>query len=200
MNIEKAVDQISEIHKHLAKSEVFYGYKPGAVFTVGIVAFIVAALQTWLIVPVNEIIFLLQWMIVAGIIIIIMGGNITYNYLKRGSNFEIHQMTKVFLQFVPSLAGGFIITAVMLSLNNSAIEFLPGIWAILFSLGIFSMRPYLPRIIGFVSLFYLLAGTVLLSLVKIDFGFSPWGLGLTFGIGHLFTALVLYLDIERIVK
>lgn len=200
MNVDKAVEQISDIHRHLAKSEVFYGYKPMAVLLVGLLAFIIAIFQSLFIVPANNRLFLIQWLIAAGIVIVIMGGNILYNYLRNGSQFEIQQMSKVFLQFVPSLVGGLIITSVMFLLESTAIAFLPGIWAILFSLGIFSMRPYLPRMVGFLSLFYLFAGAILLYLVKWDQSFSPWGLGLTFGFGHLFTALVLYLDVERTVS
>lgn len=200
MDIDKAVNQISDIHRHLAKSEIFYGYKPKAVFMVGISAFIAAVVQNWLMIPANNVIFLAQWLVLASIVIVIMGGNIIYNYLKSGSNFEIHQMSKVFLQFVPSLAGGSIITAVMMLLESSALVFLPGIWAILFSLGIFSMRPYLPKMVGFVGLFYLFAGGILLLLVRYDLSCSSWGLGLTFGLGHLFTALILHLDVERNVK
>ncbi|MBI9107659.1 MAG: hypothetical protein JEZ04_13005 [Spirochaetales bacterium] len=197
MDVNKAVNQISEIHRHLAKSEVFYGYKPKTVLIVGIAAFVTAAVQTWWIIPARSIIFLLQWLTVGSAIIVIIGGNIIYNYLKSGSNFEIHQMSKVFLQFVPSLMAGFIITSVIILLENSAIEFLPGIWAMLFGLGIFSMRPYLPRMVGYAALFYLIAGSVLLYLVRYNLSFSPWGMGLTFGIGHLFAALILHLDIER---
>lgn len=200
MDINKAVDQISEIHKHLAKSEVFYGYKPQAIFLVGIVAFVVAALQTWLIRPGSNVVFLIQWLVVGCVIIVIIGGNIIYNYKKSGSSFEIHQMSKVFLQFTPSLVAGVIITGAMILLENSAIEFLPGIWATLFGLGIFSMRPYLPRLVGYVALFYLFAGVVLFFLVHYSMSFSSWGMGLTFGIGHFFAALILHLDIERKVQ
>jgi len=197
MDINKAVDQISEIHKHLAKSEIFYGYKPQTVLTVGIAAFIMAAIQSWWLIPKSDFIFLVQWLATGSVIVAIIGGNIIYNYLKNGSNFEIHQMSKVFLQFVPSLVAGFIITGIMMIFESSAVEYLPGIWALLFSLGIFSMRPYLPRMVGYVALFYLIAGTVLLYLVRYSLSFTPWGMGLTFGTGHLFAALILHLDIER---
>ena len=197
MDVEKAVDQIAEIHRHLVKTEIFYGYKPNIVFSVGIVAFVVAALQAWLIVPPNEVVFLLQWMIVCGIVILIIGGNIVYNYSKNASNYQINQMSKVFLQFVPSLIAGFIITSVLLVLESPAVAFLPGIWAILFGLGIFSMRPYLPRMTGFVAIYYLFAGGLLMYLVRYGLSFSPWGIGITFGTGHIFSALILRLDIDR---
>ena len=197
MDIDKAVDQISEIHRHLAKSEIFYGYKPGVLLTVGIIAFITAALQTWLFVPASNFIFLIQWLVIGVIILVIISGNILYNYLRRGSNFEIHQMAKVFVQFIPSIIAGVIMSLVLLFLEKSAIEFLPGLWAIIFGLGIFSMRPYLPRMIGFVALFYLLTGGILLCLVHYSLSLLPWGMGLTFGTGHLLAALILKLNIIR---
>ena len=197
MDIDDAVEQISEIHKHLAKSEIFYGYKPKAVMSVGIIAFMLAVFQSWVVIPLNDSIFLIQWLIAAAVIIIFMAGNIIYNYLKHGSNFEIHQMSKVLIQFVPSLVGGSIITAVFFSIESSAMVFLPGIWAVFFGLGIFSMRPYLPGMIGLLTLYYFISGAALLCLVRYNLSFSPWGLGLTFGFGHLFAALILQLDIKR---
>jgi hypothetical protein len=197
MDINKAVDQISEIHRHLAKSEIFYGYKPKTLLIVGFTAFLIAAVQSWWIVPASDLIFLTQWLVTSTIITIIIGGNIIYTYLRSGSNFKIHQMSKVFLQFIPSLLAVVSITCVMFLLGSSAIVFLPGLWAIIFGLGIFSMRPYLPRMVGFVALFYLLAGTVLLYIVRFDLSFSPWGMGLTFGTGHLLAALILHINIER---
>jgi type IV secretory pathway TrbD component len=197
MDVNNAISQISEINRYLAKSELFYGYKPGIVMSVGIVAFIMAAVQTWLIVPASDMIFLIQWFIAGSVISIIIFGNILFNYLKSKSNFEIQQMSRVFLQFVPSLAAGFIITSVLFFLDNSAIKYLPGLWAILFSLGIFSMRPYLPRMVGYVALFYLIAGGIMLCLANYDLSFSPWCMGATFGTGHLFAALILKLNIER---
>lgn len=200
MDIEKAVEQISDIHRHLAKSEIFYGYKPKAVLAVGFTAILTASFQTWVAAPVDDMTFLIQWLVVAGVIIVIMGGNIGYNYLKSGSDFEIQQMSKVFLQFVPSLTGGSIITAVFLAFESAAAAFLPGIWAILFGLGLFSMRPYLPKMIGFVALFYLLTGGVLLMLVRYNLSYSPWGIGFTFGSGHIFAAIILHLNNERTMK
>ncbi len=200
MDVNKAADQISEIHRHLVKSEVFYGFKPVILLLVGLTAIAAAVVQSWLMPPAADVIFLIQWMIVGCIIIVIIYGNIIYNYLKSGSNYEIHQMMRVCMQFVPSLVAGSIITGVLFLLQTPAVAFLPGIWAIIFGLGIFSMRPYLPRFIGWSALFYLLAGGLLLYLVRYNLSYSPWGMGLTFGVGHLFASLIMHLDIERNIK
>ena len=76
-------------------------------------------------------------------------------------------------------------------------QYLPGLWAVLFSLGVFASRPYLPRIIGWVALYYLVAGTVLLAMAADSTSLSPWGMGLTFGLGQIASGIVLYWNLER---
>ena len=67
---------------------------------------------------------------------------------------------------------------------------LPGIWAIVFALGVFSSRPYLPRYIGWVGLWYLAGGGFLLSQTSTGFASLGAWLGAVFGIGQLGAALV----------
>ena len=64
-------------------------------------------------------------------------------------------------------------------------------------LGYFASRPYLPRMMGWVGLFYLAAGAVLLLLAPGGGSVRPWGMGLTYGIGQLFAGFVLYWNLER---
>ena len=74
---------------------------------------------------------------------------------------------------------------------------LPGLWSLLFGVGIFAARPYVPRASGWVGLYYWVAGLALLwSSHNID-TLSPWAVGGTFGIGQLLGAVVLYWNLER---
>jgi hypothetical protein len=115
----------------------------------------------------------------------------------RDDAFGRRKTLKVVGQLLPCFAAGLIVTGGLLYLANDYIPLLPGLWAILYSLGIFASRPYLPRAIGWVGLFYLLCGSGLLVLAKGGLSLQPWGLGLTFGIGQLGAALVLYGNKER---
>jgi hypothetical protein len=73
---------------------------------------------------------------------------------------------------------------------------LPGLWAVVFGLGVFATRPYLPRAVGWVGLYYLTAGAFLLG--RSPFAeLSGWSVGGVFGLGQLATALVLYWNLER---
>ena len=75
---------------------------------------------------------------------------------------------------------------------------LPGLWAILFGLGVFASRRVLPRGTVVVGAWYLLAGILCLSLRKQqqDFGFARQ-MAVTFGGGQLLAAAVLYWMLER---
>ena len=77
------------------------------------------------------------------------------------------------------------------------VAYLPGLWAILFSLGLFSSRAYLPRATGWVALFYLAAGCGLLTLAPGGGSMVGWGTGATFCVGQLAIALVLHANLQR---
>jgi hypothetical protein len=69
---------------------------------------------------------------------------------------------------------------------------LPGLWGMIFGLGIIATRPHLPTRIGLVAVWYLVAGAAFLlhALPKDDP--SGWAVGFEFGVGHLLTAFVLW--------
>ena len=73
---------------------------------------------------------------------------------------------------------------------------LPGLWQILFSLGIFASCRLLPRAIFGVAVFYLASGLACLALARGELAFSPWAMGLPFGTGQLLAAAVLYRTLE----
>jgi len=78
---------------------------------------------------------------------------------------------------------------------NQILWILPGLWAMLFSMGIFASYRLLPKATFWVALFYMIAGTILLTLG--EDALSPWAMGLPFGAGQLFAAAILYWTLER---
>ena len=74
---------------------------------------------------------------------------------------------------------------------------LPGLWQILFGLGIFASCRLLPRPIFWVAVFYLGTGLALLAVAHGESALSPWWMGLPFGVGQMLAAIVLYCTLER---
>jgi len=196
MELNKAIDQISEIYNHLSKSEVFKGYRPFTVFFIGLISFLFAVIQS--IIPINftELQFIIQWICLAFLILVLIIGNITINYITSYKNHEKYKIKKILLQFLPCMLAGCIITIFFIFYDNNLLKYLPGLWALIFGMGIIAMRPYLPSSIIYVGFFYILAGCFLLYLTKYNLSLSPWGMGLTYSIGHFLSALILYIYIK----
>jgi hypothetical protein len=197
MELERALHQISQIHEHLAKSEVYRGYRAVPIGLSGVVAMASAVVQRKVIPAGSVDGYLTYWVAVAFLGGIVAGGGIIYNYFFVYDSKNRKKSRTVVGQMLPSLLAGVIVTLLVAEVGREYIRILPGMWAILFSLGIFASRPYLPKNIGFVALFYLVAGTFLLMCAADGVPLSPWGMGLTFGIGQIAAAIVLYWDIER---
>jgi hypothetical protein len=141
--------------------------------------------------------FVVFWLAVAAISLLMGGAVILYNYVFCEGTLARRTTRRVVGQFAPSLAAGALVTVAVVSMGEAEVRLLPGCWAVLFSLGIFAARPYLPRAVGWVALFYLMTGAALLLLARDGASLSPWGMGATFGVGQLLAAAVLYWNLER---
>jgi hypothetical protein len=93
-------------------------------------------------------------------------------------------------QFLPSAGAGALLTLVLLRFVPSAMWMLPGVWQIIFSLGIFASCRFLPRLMVAPGAWYLLTGLVSISLAG-NRAFSPWTMGIAFGLGQLLVGAVL---------
>jgi hypothetical protein len=197
LEVHRALDQISEIHQHLSKAEIYRGYRAVPVASSGILALVAAAVQRNLIGSRTDRIFVVYWVIVGVIATFVAGGGIVHNYWVEKSPIARRRTRTVVGQFIPCITAGILATAALGRAGTPLIPFLPGLWTILFSLGTFASRPYLPRIIGWVALLYLIAVGVLLALAPGGGSLSPWAMGLTFGTGQILAGIVLYRDLER---
>lgn len=197
MELYRALDQISEIHKHMARAEVSRDFRALPVGASGLLAFLAAALQSRVLEGGTPRDFVVYWVAVAALGLVVAGGGILVRYLRVPDEAARRRTRTVVGQFLPCMTGGALVTACLAAAGDESIPFLPGLWATLFSLGIFASRPYLPRAIGFVALGYLVAGGVLLSMADDVTSLAPAGMGLTFGAGQILAGVVLYWNLER---
>src|SRR5262245_21713779 len=166
MEYVKALDQISTIHAQLAKTELFRGYRPLPVALTGIVGLLAVWLQPHVVGPGDGVAYCAFWVVVAGLNALIGGGAIVRCYFQDTDSLTRRRTRQVVGQFLPCLLAGVGATLGVFYVDVRYIPLLPGFWAILYGLGLFSSRPYLPRAMGWVALFYLVAGVALLCLAK----------------------------------
>jgi len=194
MEIDRALDQISEIHGHLARAEVYRGFRPVPVAFTGLLAIAAAIAAPMFVVSTPNMAMVGFWLVVAGACVGVAGADILIRY-RREVSFARRKTERVVGQFVPCVFAGLAMTLALTARGGDSIALLPGIWTVLFAMGVFASRPYLPRTIGWVALFYAAGGFVLLAFT--DAAAVSTAMGLIFGVGQLAAAWVLHRNLAR---
>lgn len=192
----RAIDQIAEIHRQIAKGEVYRGYRSLPVAASGLIGLAAAWLQPAGLGASDPMTFVVYWTAIAAAAAFVGTCEIIYNYAVQEDTSGRRQTRKVVGQFVPSLAAAAAITACVAHQGAALVPLLPGVWAMCFGIGIFACRPYLPRASGWVALFYWAVGVSLLWLPG-SASLTGWSVGGTFGAGQLLAAVVLWWNLER---
>jgi len=193
----RALDQIEEIHRQIAKGEVYRGYRSLPVAMSGLMGLTAAWLQPARLGAADPIGFVLYWAAIAAGAAFIGSSEIIYNYVVHEDATGRRKTRQVVGQFLPSLVGGAGMTVCFTHLSVAFVPLLPGLWAICFGIGTFASRPYLPRASGWVALFYYAAGFTLLWIARGPESPAGWWVGGTFGAGQLMAAVVLWWNLER---
>src|SRR5438132_14344580 len=131
MRVDDALRQIEAIHEQLDKGEVYRGFQVGGVAAAGALGLIAAAVQDRLIDPEH---FLPYWTIVATICAFMAGGSAAYAFIWREDAWARRKTTRLLCQFVPCVIVGATLTWVFANAGLS--HYLPGLWAIVFGLGL----------------------------------------------------------------
>ncbi len=195
MEFGRALSQISEIHQHLARTEVYRGYRSAPVALSGLIGIAAAALQAPALSTTDPTGFVWFWTAVAIFAGLTGSSEIAFNYLFRENAFERRRTRFVVFQFAPSVVAGAIATVAFATTDATLVPLLPGLWAMLFGVAVFAARPSLPRATGWVALYYLAVGAWLVW--HASPAPSAWTVGGTFGAGQLIAAAVLYWNLER---
>jgi hypothetical protein len=199
MELHEALTQITEIRSQLARTEVFRGYRAMPVAFSGGVAILAAVIQAASIADPRAQVgaYLALWVgaavvsaLAAGLEMIIRARNAATSVTRELTWLAIEQ-------FCPCLVAGALLTVVLVRAVPDSMWLLPGLWQIVYALGIFASCRLLPRPTFWVAVFYLGTGLWVLSLGPEDAALSPWAMGLPFGAGQMLAAAVLYRTLER---
>lgn len=198
MELREAMSQIAEIRQQMARTELFRGYRSVPVAFSGVLAWAAALAQSfWIPDPLHDpVSYLTLWIgaaavgIIAAAIEMILRG-------RHSSRWAREQTWLAVEQFLPCVVAGGLVTLVIARSAHTILWVLPGLWSILFSLGIFASRRLLPQAVFGVALYYLVAGLGCLALAQEEWSLSPWAMGIPFGGGQLLAAFVLYRTLER---
>ena len=199
MELPEALGQITEIRQQMARSEVFRGYRCLTVGSVGLMGVLVAIAQPYLVPsPANDLeAFLTLWISVAAVAFLLVALGLWRRVRTTGSPMVRESTLLTADQFLPCVAVGALLTLGIYRGAQDVGWMLPGLWSLVFSLGVFASYRQLPRQVFWVGVYFTVCGFVCLLWGQGTNAFSPWQMGISFGGGLLVGAAILYWTLER---
>jgi len=192
-DLNEALTEITTIRRQIVRTSEFRGYGPVTVAMTGLVAIAAAEVQARLLPSASHdiVIYLTLWISTAAIAISLIGFEMIIRSRTIHSSLGPEMILHAVEQLVPSGVAGALLTAVLIRVAPESVWMLPGLWQILFSLGVFASARFLPRAVFVVAAWYLFAGLICLAMAASARMLSPWMMGLPFGIGQLLAAAIL---------
>ena len=197
-DVREALSEIRSIRGHMARYTEFRGYGPLTLAGTGVLAIAIAALQShWAIdLGPQPARFLAMWIGAAAVALTSIGIETFSRAHRIHSSLAMQMLHAALEQLLPAIVAGVLLTAVVVRTAPQSQWMLPGLWQILFSLGVFASCRFLPRATFAVGVWYLATGMACLAIGP-DAAASPWEMGIPFGVGHLMVAGVFQFGYRR---
>ena len=198
-DLHKALGDIGSIRRDLARSTQFRGYGPATLAATGLLAALTAVAQSrFLPYPAQHPLeYLRLWAALGAVSAALTAAQMVARTRRIHSGLSNQMLRQAVEQFLPALGAGVLLTLVILRHYTPATFWmLPGLWQLVFSLGVFASCRFLPRPMLAAGVWYLFC-----SLVCLGFGnarsLSPWTMGLAFGGGQLLIAAILFFTTQE---
>jgi hypothetical protein len=200
--LRQALDDISAIRSQVARGTQFRGYGPLSIASSGILAMLVAAAEShWGAGSAPRLhVFLAIWVSTAAVAVFLSALETIFRVRRVHSGLALEMIQAAVGQFLPCVVVGLLLTVVLMQIAPQDSWMLPGLWAVIFSLGVFASCRFLPRQMFAVGAWYLAAGLVSLLVAAGRHALLPWATGLPFGIGQLLVAAVLRFGFEDAIE
>jgi hypothetical protein len=194
-DLNKALVDISSMRRQMARSTEFRGYGPATLAgTAGFAVLAATAQSFWVRDPANQIgTYLGIWIWTAAVSAALIGIQMHTRSRRIHSGLADEMIRTAVEQFLPSAIAGALLTIVLVRWVPHALWMVPGMWQIIFSLGVFSSCRFLPRPMIAAGAWYLLTGLACIALGDTR-ALSPWAMGIPYGVGQLLVATILLLN------
>jgi len=191
-DLDKALADITAIRSQMAREAQFLGYGPVTLAATGVLAVLAAIAQAlWLPDPAaSPAAYLALWLATAAICAGLIAIETVTRSRRLHSGMAETMIWAAVEQFMPAAAAGALVAGVLLQFAPESLWMLPGLWQIVFALGVFASSRVLPRAVFAVGVWYLVTGLACLAYAQDASAFSPWAMALPYGVGQLMLALL----------
>jgi hypothetical protein len=191
--LHRALGDIGRIRRQVAGATEFRGYGPTTLAATGGLAAVAAWVQAvWVPDPVGHFgFFLWVWLTTATLGATVTGVQMATRSRRMHSGLSDEMIRQAVEQFLPCVGAGALMTVAVVRYVPGVEWMLPGLWQVIFSLGVFSSCRFLPRMMHAAGAWYLVTGMVCVALGG-ERALAPWTMGVAFGVGQMLVATILY--------
>ena len=197
-DLNRALVDIRNIRRQVAQATEFRGYGPLTLSATAVFALLTGVAQAlWL--PeaaAHPGQYVALWLTTG----VLSAALITTQMLARANRLHsgmADEMVRMAVaQFLPAGIAGAILPFLLLYAAPGVLWMLPGLWQIIFSLGVFACCRYLPRPMLLAGTWFLLTGLICIALGP-ERGLAPFTMAGAFGVGMALVALIHYLSAKK---
>jgi len=165
-DLNRALTDIRNIRRQVAQTTEFRGYGPFTLSATAVLALATGALQSyWLPEPdAHPGTYVALWLATGVVSAALIGAQMLARASRLHSGMADEMVQMAVAQFLPAALAGAILPFVLLHVTHSAFWMLPGLWQIIFSLGVFASCRCLPGPMVLAGGWFFLTGLACLSL------------------------------------
>lgn len=191
-DLNQALREIAAIRGQMARATEFHGYGVATLAATGALAAAGAVLQPYLAPePLRSPgAYALLWSVVAALAAGLIAVEARARARRMHGGLADAMIRAAAAQFVPAAVAGLLLTGAIVRYAPESARLLPGLWQIVFSLGVFATCRILPRPLLAVGTWYLVTG--LLCIAAAGRGLAPWMMGAPFLAGQALAAVILW--------
>jgi hypothetical protein len=198
-DLNQALVEIRSIRRQVAQTTEFRGYGPATLFATAIFAVGAGVVQGyWLPDPAaRPAEYVALWLGTAVFCAALIGTQMLARANRIHSSMADEMIGIAVAQFLPAAIAGVVLPFLLLRGTQSSFWMLPGLWQIIFSLGVFACCRCLPRAMLLAGGWFLLTGLGCIALGDAH-ALAPLTMSVAFGAGMAMVATIHYFSAKRV--
>lgn len=197
-DLNQALVEIRSIRRQVAQHTEFRGYGPATLFATALVALLTGAAQAhWVRDPAaHPAQYVILWLTTGFFCSALIATQMLTRANRLHSGMADEMVRMAVAQFLPAAVAGAILPFVLLHVTQSVFWMLPGLWQIIFSLGVFASCRCLPRPMLLVGIWFLATGLACIGLGDMR-SLAPVTMSGAYAIGMALVAAIHYLSARK---
>jgi len=197
-DLNRALVDIQNIRRQVAQTTEFRGYGPLTLSATAVIALLTGVVQRWwLTEPASHPAQYVGLWLTTGILCAVLIATQMLTRANRLHSGMADEMIRIAVaQFLPAAIAGAVLPFVLLKAAPAAIWMQPGLWQVIFSLGVFASCRGLPRPMLLAGAWFLLSGFACIALGD-SRALAPAAMAMPFAGGMGLVATIHYLSARR---